>query len=125
MQQLLIDECLSKALVQVAADRGHPAEFVPHIGKAGMTDRDLTTVIEQGDYLFVTNNRLDFLVLHGGMAVHNGLIVIIPNVGRGEQIRLFGLALDRLSTLPDLVNQVMEIDAGGGIVVRPLAAAQG
>ena len=90
-----------------------------------MTDRDLTAVVEQGDYLVVTSNRLDFLALHGGMTVHNGLIAIIPNARRGEQVRLFGLALDRLSTLPDLVNQVMEIDAEGGIVVRPLAAAEG
>jgi Domain of unknown function (DUF5615) len=125
LQRLLIDECLSKVLVQVAADRDYSAEFVPHIGKAGMTDRDLTVVIEQGDYLFVTNNRLDFLALHGCMTVHNGLIVIIPNARRGEQVRLFGLALNRLSTLPDLANQVMEIDAGGEIALRPLATAEG
>ncbi len=79
-------------------------------------------MIEAGSYLFVTNNRQDFLKLHGELSIHEGLIVIIPSVRKNEQVRLFALALDWLDQSVDLVNQVMEIDAGGGIAVRPLAA---
>lgn len=125
MQRLLIDECLSSALVQVAVQRGYQADFVPHVGKSGMKDWHLVAVIEQGSYLFVTNNRQDFLGLHGAMPIHEGLMVIIPSVNRAEQVRLFSLALDRLETLADLVNQVMEVDAKGGITIRPLASTGG
>jgi hypothetical protein len=47
--------------VQVAVQRGYQADFVPHVGKSGMKDWHLVAVIEQGSYLFVTNNRQDFL----------------------------------------------------------------
>ena len=118
----MIDECLSKALVQVAVGRGYPADFVPHIGKAGMSDRDLVPVIEAGGYVFATNNGQDFLALYGAMPLHAGLVIILPSVRRAEQVRLFNLALDRLDQLDDLINQVMEIDASGAVIVRPLAA---
>ena len=122
MQAFLIDECLTKDLVRIAESRGHPASFVPHLGKAGMKDEQLVTFIEQNDLLMVTNNRRDFLRLYGLLPLHAGLLIIVPSVDRRQQAHLFGLALDRLATMPDLVNQVMEVDAEGGITLRPLAA---
>ncbi len=98
---------------------------MPHVGKSGMKDWHLVAVIEQGSYLFVTNNRQDFLGLHGAMPIHEGLMVIIPSVNRAEQVRLFSLALDRLEKLADLANRVMEVDAKGGITVRPPASTGG
>ena len=108
--------------MEVANGRGYPADPVLRIGKTGTLDRELIRVIEAERYLFVTNNRQDFLKLHGELSIHEGLIVIVPSVRRDEQIRLFALALDWLDQSADLVNQVMEIDATGGIAVRPLAA---
>jgi hypothetical protein len=35
--------------------------------------------IRQQDYTFVTNNRSDFLVLHGMEPLHAGAIIIFPN----------------------------------------------
>ncbi len=87
-----------------------------------MSDRDLVPVIEAGSYVFVTNNRQDFLNLHGAMPLHAGLVIILPSVRRDEQARLFNLALDRLDQLGDLVNQVLEVDAAGAVTVRLLAA---
>lgn len=58
------------ALVEVANDRGYPADHVFRIGKAGALDRDLVRVIEAESYLFVTNNRQDFLKLHGELSIH-------------------------------------------------------
>ena len=104
-------------LVEVADSRGYPADHVFRIGKAGTLDRNLIRVIEAESYLFVTNNRQDFLKLHGDLSIHE-----VPSVRRDEQVRLFALALDWLDQSSDLVNQVMEIDAAGGIAVHPLAA---
>ncbi len=70
----------------------------------------------------MTNNRIDFRMLHAAEELHDGLIVIVPNVYRDEQLRLFALVIDHLDLLPDLVNKVLEIDAGGNIVVETLAA---
>jgi len=87
VQNLLIDECLSVALVDVARARGHRADHVAYIGWSGIQDWTPMSRIEAGDYLFVTNNRLDFLRLHGKSELHNGLIVIVPNVERAEQVK--------------------------------------
>lgn len=121
MWNFLIDECLSVALVDVARAQGHRADHVSRMGWSGIQDWNLMSRIEAGNYLFVTNNRLDFLALHGKTELHEGLIVIVPNVARAEQIRLFGLALNVVATLSDLVNQVLEIGVGGSVSVRPLA----
>jgi predicted nuclease of predicted toxin-antitoxin system len=119
--KFLIDECLSVALTHRARDRGHFAEHVTYIGLGGYSDRTLMPIIQRDDFLFVTNNRLDFLKLHGALDVHNGLIIIVPNVSRHQQIALFDRALDRIETLPDLINQVLEIEADGSIRVAFLS----
>jgi Domain of unknown function (DUF5615) len=37
-------------------------------------------VIREQEYTFVTNNRSDFVALHGKEPLHAGVIVIVPNV---------------------------------------------
>lgn len=118
--RLLIDECLSAALVPMARERGHSADHVVHLGLGGRQDWNLIPVIEDGDYVFVTNNRCDFLRLYARQALHNGLIVIVPNVSREPQRMLFTKVLDEIATRSDLVNLVLEIDAEGTITVFPL-----
>lgn len=120
MIRLLIDECLSTALVPIARQRGHHADHVSHLGLSGRQDWNLMPVIEAGDFAFVTNNRLDFLRLFARRSLHNGLIVIVPNTARRLQCDLFARALDHVETLPDLVNQLLEIEANGTINVSPL-----
>ena len=115
MIRLLIDECLSTALVGVARGRGHPVDHVTYLGLAGRQDWNLIPVIEAGDYCFVTNNRGDFLRLYGRQTLHNGLIVIVPNTQRQAQIDLFCRVLNELSRMSDLINQVIEIEADGRI----------
>jgi predicted nuclease of predicted toxin-antitoxin system len=113
--KILIDECLSVALTHRARDRGYFAEHVTYLGLAGYSDRNLMPIIQRDDFLFVTNNRIDFLKLHGALDVHSGLIVVVPNVSRCQQMALFDRALDHLETLPDLINQVLEIESDGSI----------
>jgi hypothetical protein len=51
--------------------------------------------------------------------IHNGLVVIVPNVARKQQMSLFARVLDYLSAANDLpVNKLIEILDDGSIHVR-------
>jgi hypothetical protein len=115
---ILIEECLSPRLVGVAKRRGHDSFHVVRINREGYPDRDLAALIAERNYVFVTNNRRDFLRLYASMEIHNGLIVIVPNAGRAEQIRLFELALDAAERQESLVNLLIEVHADRTVEVR-------
>jgi hypothetical protein len=74
------------------------------------------------DYAFVTNNRRDFLREYARLSAHDGLIILVPMVERHEQLRLFGLVLDHIQSLPDTVNKLVEIFSDGEIRVRDWSA---
>jgi len=99
--KFLIDECLSVGLVAVAKARGHHADHVAHLGKSGWQDWNLVPFALANDYVLVTNNRADFLTRYAKLDVHNGLIIIIPNLKRADQNRLFDRALDVVSELTE------------------------
>jgi len=65
-------------------------------------------VIREQEYTFVTNNRSDFLDLHGKEALHAGVIVIVPNVVPLQQQELFAAALKHIGTR-DLTNTLVEV----------------
>ena len=106
--KLLIDECLHTSLVTVAHSAGHSAGHVSHRGLGGLKDWQLMRVIREEEYTFVTNNRSDFLDLHGKEPLHAGVIVIVPNVIPTEQRGLFAAALKHIGTR-DLTNTVVEV----------------
>lgn len=64
--------------------------------------------IREQDYTFVTNNRSDFLDLHGREPLHAGVIVIVPNVIPSQQRELFAAALKHIGTR-DTTNTVVEV----------------
>jgi predicted nuclease of predicted toxin-antitoxin system len=78
--RFLIDECLHESLVGVAHDAGFGATHVNHLGLSDKPDRELAERIVEGEFTFVTNNRVDFIRLFGKMELHAGLIVLVPNV---------------------------------------------
>jgi predicted nuclease of predicted toxin-antitoxin system len=106
--KLLIDECLHTTLVTVAHSAGHSADHVSHRGLGGLKDWELMRVIRKQEYTFVTNNRSDFLDLHGKEPPHAGVIVIVPNVVPVQQRELFGAAQKHIGTR-DLTNTVVEV----------------
>ena len=65
-------------------------------------------VIREEEYTFVTNNRSDFLDLHGKEPLHAGIIVIVPNVIPSQQRELFAAALRHIGAR-DLTNTVVEV----------------
>lgn len=78
-------------------------------------------VIRAENFVLVTNNGRDFRRLYRQEAIHTGLIIILPgDVGAGTQVRLFGLALDAVESLPDLIDKVVEIDASGTVRMMDL-----
>ena len=111
--RILIDECLTVRLVDVAQQAGFEAYHVAHRGWNALKDPALFAQIQDESFTFVTNNRDDFITLVPAGRFTRGLIVILPNVRRDEQIALFTQALALASSLPSMVNRVIEIDRNG------------
>ena len=60
MQKLLIDENLSPSLIEKATAKGFVGSHVNHLGLMGLKDWQLKSAILEGDWIFVTNNGVDF-----------------------------------------------------------------
>lgn len=110
--KFLIDECLHTSLVELAHAAGHVADHVNYLGLGGAKDWQLMATIRQQDYTFVTNNRSDFLTLHGQEPLHAGVIIIVPSVTPVRQRELFSAALEHISTR-DLTNTIVEVKYAG------------
>jgi hypothetical protein len=119
VQRFLIDECLSLDLVAVAHNEDLAATHVGHIGKLGISDRALIPIILSGEYVFVTNNRHDFVALYEKLDLHNGLVIILPSVAAKKQSALFFQIIQYIKSGVDIVNQLLEIDEGGNISCTP------
>jgi predicted nuclease of predicted toxin-antitoxin system len=106
--RFLFDECLSPKLALFAHERQIGADHVTWLGKDGTTDHGLMPLILEGDYIFVTNNAADFRRLYAKEEIHNGLVIILPNVRTDWQLELFEAFLDNYGAA-DLVNTAVEI----------------
>jgi len=115
--RFLIDECLTTALIPVANQRGHDAQHIVLIGKAGWQDWNVTRYAVAGDFIVVTNNAGDFLKLYAAQEFHPGLVILLPSANRDIQQRLFAAALSRLSVVGEPVNQVVEVSLDGQDIV--------
>ncbi|WP_286192266.1 DUF5615 family PIN-like protein [Roseomonas genomospecies 6] len=118
MDQILIDACLTPRLVAVAKARGVDATHVSFMGRAREADWDLMPFILGNDYVFVTNNRKDFLKEYAKQEIHNGLIIVIPQGEREDQEKHFTAALDFIEPLDDLVNKLVEVLEDGSVRMR-------
>jgi hypothetical protein len=131
--KFLIDECLSLDLVGVARDRGFTqSSHVVWLGKAGWKDWQLKPFILDGDWTFVTRDRIDFRGpaehpgtkgQYAGVALHAGLVCMNGPAGMNLELQceLFSAALDEIGNADQLVNEVIEVDmetAVGEITIR-------
>jgi hypothetical protein len=103
----------------VAKERGFVADFGPHLGMVGWQDWNIARFAFERDYVVVTNNRRHFLREYARYDIHNGLVIVVPQVDRDKQIALFSSVLDHLIGLNSLpANQLVEILDDGSIHVR-------
>jgi predicted nuclease of predicted toxin-antitoxin system len=59
--KFLIDECLSPELAKIAIGKTHgETSHIVWLGLAGYKDWELTPIILDGDWTFVTKNSVDF-----------------------------------------------------------------
>jgi hypothetical protein len=131
--RLLVDECLSPKLIELALQKGHEAaSHVTWVGKRGWKDWKLIDAILEGDWTFVTRNSEDFRGLrnapgskgqYADVELHAGLICLNgpAHMDRDLQLELFSKALSELHRDGDLINQVLEItqpNSGDEIDVR-------
>lgn len=116
--RLLVDECLSPALVHEAQLSGIEAYHLAHIGRAASKDWEVMAYALSAEMVLVTNNVSDFRRLYAAQQLHPGLVILVPNVGRETQLRLFRGTLTELRSLGELVNQALEIDIAGDALVR-------
>jgi hypothetical protein len=118
--RLLIDECLSPELAQLAIDAGHvESTSVRDHGRLGLKDWELMEYVIEEDFILVTRNAQDFRGagkanpggLHASAEVHAGLNCLDSalEMDLDLQQELFGHALNMLAELPDLINQALEV----------------
>ena len=73
----------------------------------------------ENDYVFVTNNRRDFLKEYAKINLHSGLIIIVPDTKRADQQRLFVKVLDVVSMRNDyLLNKLIEVLLDGSVHIK-------
>ena len=68
----------------------------------------------------MTNNASDYRRLYAAEPLHAGLVILIPNVGRASQQRLFRGALGHLAGIGEPVNRVLEVGLDGDEVTFEL-----
>lgn len=119
MIQLLVDECLTPKLVEVANAFGYVAYHVLHRGWQSSADPVLLRFLRDESLTLVTNNWQDFGPMLRREEVHAGAIVI-PNVPRADQIAALEQALRAIQAVEpplDMINTVVEVDASGEVRV--------
>jgi hypothetical protein len=126
--RLLIDECLSPELVELAIQAGHVGSTcVRDRGLLGAKDWQLVDYAVRQDLTLVTHNAIDFRgegnSQPGGLMslqeIHSGLVCIgsASPMDIERQRYLFGIVLEELERTSDLVNQAMEVfEAADGSV---------
>ena len=119
LTRLLIDENLSVALPPVAHARGFDCAHVAHAGFHTWKDWSLLEEIAKSDWVLVTNNAVEFRGRYRQVDLHPGVVFIVPNVRRAQQIELFDAALQDIEAHPDLINTALDVTyEGEAILVR-------
>ena len=119
MDNFLIDECLTTELVAEAKARGLQATHVHFLGKGGARDHTLRDLAIARNFVFVTNNRIDFLKLYISCEMHCGLIIFAHQVNLMTQKILFNNVLDMIGIwMENPVSKLIEIELSGNMHIR-------
>ena len=107
--RFLVDENLSVLLPQTAHARGYEAIHINHYGLRQSKDWDILKIVADEDWILVTNNAFEFRGRYQRLEVHPGVVFLIPNVPRSQQIELFSAALNVIGHAPDMVNTALDV----------------
>lgn len=111
--RFLVDENLSVLLPKTAHARGYEAIHVNHRGLNQAKDWDILRLVSEEEWILVTNNAIEFRGRYQRLAVHPGVVFIVPAVPRAQQKALFSAALDSIGNSPDMVNIALDVDYVG------------
>lgn len=117
MHRFLIDECCSPSLAAVAHKRGYEATHVGYLDRLGYPDQSHAIRATAENWILVTNYGADFRPIYRTLELHCGLVIILPSVRRNRQRELFSAVLDRLETMPDTINRLIEVDTDAAVSV--------
>jgi predicted nuclease of predicted toxin-antitoxin system len=112
--RFLVDENLSIRLPEIAHVRGFEATHVNHHGLHTAKDWDILKVIEDEDWVLVTNNVLEFRGRFRRLDFHPGVVYLLPSVPRQKQIDLFAAALNVIAQFPEMMNVEIDVDYADG-----------
>jgi hypothetical protein len=123
LPRLLIDENLSVVLPPIAHARGFECAHVVRHGYHAWKDWRLMEEVAAHDWVLVTNNAVEYRGRYRKIDIHPGIVFILPNLPRMDQIELFSPALDDIEAQPVLINLALDVqyDARGGILVERYA----
>ena len=88
--------------------RGFECAHVVHHGFHTWKDWSLMQEVADGDRVLVTNNAVEFRGRYRRVDLHPGVVFIVPNVRRVQQVELFEAALADIAATPELVNQALD-----------------
>lgn len=114
--RFLVDENLSILLPGVAHARGYDAAHVNHRGLHQAKDWEILRVVAEEEWTLVTNNAIEFRGRFRKLAIHPGVIFLLPASARSQQVELFSAALDWVDRVPDMVNIALDVDYNRGKV---------
>nr|WP_294503290.1 DUF5615 family PIN-like protein [uncultured Rhodopila sp.] len=117
--RFLIDECLSPSLTDIAkGEFGMYATYVPWLGtpprgEPSWKDPDIVDRIAEADFVFVTNNRRDFVGKYypRRLEIHNGLIIILQRANLDQEKAMFRAAMNFIASMTDTVNKLVEVNS--------------
>jgi predicted nuclease of predicted toxin-antitoxin system len=111
--RFLVDENLSVLLPEIAHARGYEATHINHYGLRKSKDWDILKIVAEEDWILVTNNAFEFRGRYRRLEVHPGVVFLIPNAPRLQQIELFSAALDVITESPDMLNTAVDVTYAG------------
>lgn len=123
--RLLLDECVSPALVEALRTEEHLAYALRDLGALREQDHEVLARAIGMDAAVVTQNARDFRPLVAAEEIHPGLITL-PSVGPDRSLELLRRGIRYLEQLGDpadvIVNHVLEIKEDGAVRLYELPA---
>lgn len=121
--KLLIDENLSPLLARWANESGVVASAVIYVGLQGKPDIDIWRYAFENDFVVVTVNVEDFIVLAKGVALHPGVIAFreagLDRLAQWARLQE-AMAYVESHCAGDLVNKVLEVRGSGGFWLQEI-----